>query len=60
MSETAVSGRFAHWCTMVGSVAVRAVDALPGSRRVIAWFACGSTATMSSARSGGPGRVDWQ
>ena len=23
-------------------------------------FACGSTATMSSARSGGPGRADWQ
>ena len=37
-----------------------AVDALPGSRRVIAGFACGSTATMSCARSGGPGRVDWQ
>jgi hypothetical protein len=31
-----------------------------GSHRTIATFARGSTATMSSARSGGPGRAGWQ
>jgi hypothetical protein len=31
-----------------------------GSHRAIATVACGSTASMSPARPGGPGRADWQ